>query len=373
MRILRSANALIAQQSEALRQALWSDLGNGDTIRVTPAADDEAEAEMVVRRIAAHASSSGARSYSDFAILYRGNHQAQVFETALRAQGIAYDISGGQSMFERTEIKDIVAYLRLIANDDDDPAFLRAVTTPKRGVGADHARATRRHRGARARRASSRRRSRPSSRRACPARQREALREFCTLDQRPALPRRARARGPPARRAPRAASATRRGSSTRSTSAMRSRAARACAISSTGSARKGEADDRNLLELTQTMALITMLENRDGEGVDAVRLSTLHAAKGLEFPHVFIVGLEEGILPHRESIDAGDVDEERRLMYVGVTRAQQSLHLSWCRARKRAGETRRLPAVALHRRARAGGPALLPTRRCTGAKRRRRR
>ena len=81
-----------------------------------------------------------------------------------------------------------------------------------------------------------------------------------------------------------------------------------------------------------------MLENRDGEGADAVRLSTLHAAKGLEFPHVFIVGLEEGILPHRESVDAGDVEEERRLMYVGVTRAQQSLHLSWCRARKRAGE-----------------------------------
>ena len=103
-------------------------------------------------------------------------------------------------------------------------------------------------------------------------------------------------------------------------------------------ARKGEADERNLLELTQTIALITMLEGRDGEDVDAVRLSTLHAAKGLEFPHVFLVGLEEGVLPHREAIDAGDVDEERRLMYVGVTRAQHSLHLSWCRTRKRAGE-----------------------------------
>jgi len=101
--------------------------------------------------------------------------------------------------------------------------------------------------------------------------------------------------------------------------------------------RKGETDNRNLLELTQMVALITMLENRD-DGGDVVHLSTLHAAKGLEFPHVFIVGLEEGILPHRETIDAGDVDEERRLMYVGVTRAQQSLHLSWCRTRKRAGE-----------------------------------
>jgi ATP-dependent DNA helicase Rep len=103
-------------------------------------------------------------------------------------------------------------------------------------------------------------------------------------------------------------------------------------------ARKGEADQRNLLELTQLVALITMLESRDGEAPDAVRLSTLHAAKGLEFPHVFMVGLEEGVLPHREAIDAGNVEEERRLMYVGVTRAQRALHLSWCRRRKRAGE-----------------------------------
>ena len=106
------------------------------------------------------------------------------------------------------------------------------------------------------------------------------------------------------------------------------------------------------------VALITMLEGRDGERADAVRLSTLHAAKGLEFPHVFLVGLEEGILPHREAIDAGNVDEERRLMYVGLTRAQQTLHLSYCRTRKRAGEKVDVRAVALPRRAGAGGSAL---------------
>jgi ATP-dependent DNA helicase Rep len=102
--------------------------------------------------------------------------------------------------------------------------------------------------------------------------------------------------------------------------------------------RKGEVDGRNLLELTQMIALVTRLEDREGESGDAVRLSTLHAAKGLEFPHVFLVGLEEGLLPHREAIEAGNVDEERRLMYVGVTRAERTLHLSYCRTRKRAGE-----------------------------------
>src|ERR1700681_3618787 len=98
------------------------------------------------------------------------------------------------------------------------------------------------------------------------------------------------------------------------------------------------ASDRNLLELTQMVALITMLEGQEGNAPDAVRLSTLHAAKGLEFRHVFMVGVEEGILPHRESVASGSVEEERRLMYVGMTRAQRSLQLSWCRRRKRAGE-----------------------------------
>ena len=112
MRILRSANALIAHNPKLFDKRLWSELGHGDTMRVAPAADDEAEAELVLRACAAHKFEHRA-TYADYAILYRGNHQARVFETALRAQSVPYEISGGQSLFERPEIKDIVAYLRL--------------------------------------------------------------------------------------------------------------------------------------------------------------------------------------------------------------------------------------------------------------------
>ena len=135
VRILRSANALIASNPKLFDKKLWSEHGHGDPIRISPAADDEAEAESVVRRLIAHRFEHRGR-YRDYAILYRGNHQAKPFEQALREQSVPYEISGGQSYFERVEIKDLVAYLRLIANDDDDPAFIRAVTTPKRGIGA---------------------------------------------------------------------------------------------------------------------------------------------------------------------------------------------------------------------------------------------
>jgi len=274
--------------------------------------------------------------YSDFAILYRGNHQAQVFETALRAKSIAYDISGGQSMFDRTEIKDIVAYLRLVANDDDDPAFLRAVGAPRRGIGQTTlARlgdiAAKRHESLFAAAFA------PELAAAVPARQQEALAEFCALVN----DLRYRAEREPAKRLlDELMTGIRYESWLVDTLDKRDAIARGKSVRDFVDwlARKGESDGRNLVELTQHIALINMLENRGDAEADNVRLSTLHAAKGLEFPHVFIVGLEEGILPHRESIDAGDVDEERRLMYVGVTRAQQSLHLSWCKARKRAGE-----------------------------------
>jgi ATP-dependent DNA helicase Rep len=334
VRILRCANALITHNAKLFDKRLWSDHGHGDTIRVTPAANEESEAELVVHRLSAHRFEHRGR-WSDYAILYRGNHQARVFETALRAQNVPYAISGGQSYFDRSEIKDIVAYLRLVANEDDDPAFIRAVTVPRRGVG--QATLKRLSEVAAAQGGSLFAAvSSPQLREGAPAKARDELEKLCALVN----DLRHRASREPARRLLGelvarvgyedwlVATLDRRDAEARCKSV-------ADFIDWLG--RKGDADRKTLVDLVQMIALITMLEGREGEDVDAVRLSTLHAAKGLEFPHVFIVGVEEGILPHRESIDAGSIDEERRLMYVGVTRAERSLHLSYCSTRKRAG------------------------------------
>jgi len=336
VRILRSANALIGNNPKLFEKKLWSEHGHGDAIRVTPAADDEAEAEGVVRRLLAHRFEHRGR-YRDYAILYRGNHQAKLFEQQLRLQNVPYEISGGQSYFERAEIRDIVAYLRLIANDDDDPAFVRAVTTPKRGIGA----ATLAKLGAigGARHASLFAAVFDNEAAAAiPGRQREILDGFCTMIN--DLRYRA-AREPASRLLDELVAAIGYEDFLTATCDRKQAQSRWRSVRDFVGwlSTKGEADRRSLLELTQTIALITMLEGQDERDADAVRLSTLHAAKGLEFPHVFLVGLEEGLLPHREAVANGSVDEERRLMYVGITRAQRSLHLSFCRRRRRAGES----------------------------------
>ena len=333
-RILKAANSLIAHNPKTFEKRLWSELGTGDPSHVTPMRDDEFEAESVVMRIAAHRAQHRTRN-SDYAILYRGNHQARAFEQHLRNLRIPYRVSGGQSYFERAEIKDLTAYLRLIANSDDDPALIRAITTPRRGIGAQTLETLGAYAGDRKINMFEAVFELGLAQRLKPA-QLAPLRTFCDFINRMAE----RADGESAEsvlkdlvKAIDYRSYLADNFETRDAENRWDNVQKFVGWLSG----KSSAEDKTLLELAQTVALMSMLDGRDDAG-DAVSLSTIHAAKGLEFPFVFLVGIEEGILPHRESIDAGKVDEERRLMYVAITRARRQLFLSYCQKRRRGKE-----------------------------------
>ncbi|MFP5410461.1 MAG: UvrD-helicase domain-containing protein [Gammaproteobacteria bacterium] len=336
VRILKAANSLIANNPKLFEKRLWSDLGHGDPIQVMPTKDDEHEAESVVMRLLSH-KFQHRTEWRDYAILYRGNYQARIFEQALRNEKVPYQLSGGQSFFDKSEIKDVIAYLRLIANGDDDPAFIRAVTTPKRGIGA----ATLEKLGQVAATLHVSLFEAVFSAAAAAQigeRQLAPLVEFCHFINRFE----ARVVREPAGEVLNDLLKSigyenylfdqddQRAAQSRWDNVLEFAA---------WIAKKGEEDEKNLLQLTQTIALITLLEGREEEEPNMVRLSTLHAAKGLEFGHVFLVGVEENILPHRDAVDEGRLEEERRLMYVGVTRAKKSLTLTYCARRKRARET----------------------------------
>jgi ATP-dependent DNA helicase Rep len=332
-RILKVANHLINHNTKVFEKSLWSDHGIGDPIRIYAARDDEHEAESAVMKLMAHKFEHRTR-YADYAILYRSNHLSRCFEEQLRVQRVPYTVSGGTSFFERAEIKDIIAYLRLIANRDDDPAFIRAITTPKRGVGNTTLEKLGSIAGARhislfdaAYEIETRNELQP--------RQYEELMLFCNFINRI----QDRADSEPCEALlDELMRAINYEAWLYDTLDPRQADARWENVQEfTGwLKRKSQADEKSLIAMVQTVALITMLEGKDQEP-DAVTLSTLHAAKGLEFPHVFIVGAEEEILPFRES-DEKQIEEERRLMYVGVTRAQRSLQISYCNRRKRANE-----------------------------------
>jgi ATP-dependent DNA helicase Rep len=335
VRILKAANNVISHNEKLFDKTLWSELGHGDPIHVTACKDNEVEAESVIMRLQAHRFEHRGK-FKDYAILYRSNHLARLLETHLRNHRIPYLLSGGQSFFDKAEIKDITSYLRLLANEDDDPAFIRAATTPKRGIGAATLQVLGTYAGERhislfeaafeegfAQRVQ--------------ARQLEPLLTFCQFINR--LQHRA-ASEPAQQVLPDLIKAIDYESYLYDAEEERTAQTRwgnVCEFAEWIN-RKGEADGKTLVDLVQSIALINMLDKQNDEDYDAVQLSTLHAAKGLEYKHVFLVGVEEGILPHRESLDAVKLQEERRLMYVGITRAQRSLHISYCEKRKQARE-----------------------------------
>ncbi|MBK8893463.1 MAG: UvrD-helicase domain-containing protein [Propionivibrio sp.] len=336
VRILKAANALIAHNEKLFDKKLWSDLGHGDPITVTVCKDSEKEAESVAMKLQAHKFEHRG-TYADYAVLYRGNFQARALEQQLRDQRVPYVLSGGQSFFDKAEIKDITAYLRLLANSDDDPAFIRAVTTPRRGVGGATLEALGTYAGERHLSLFAAVFEAGIVQRVQP-RQLAPLLEFCEFINR--LEYRA-TREPVEPVMDTLLTAIGYEAWLHDEDDKRIALARWENVLELAKwlVKKGEEDGKSLIELTQTIALINLLDKQeDGSRPDAVQLSTLHAAKGLEFKHVFLIGVEEGMLPHRESQDADKIEEERRLMYVGITRAQRSLHLSYCEKRKQGRE-----------------------------------
>jgi ATP-dependent DNA helicase Rep len=340
--ILAAANRLIEHNPHLFDKRLWSELGTGDPLRVLTTRNEEHEAQRVVSEILHHRFKQRSR-YADYAILYRGNHQARIFEQVLREHRIPYLLNGGTSFFERSEVRDLMAYLRLLVNPDDNSAFLRTVNTPRREIGpasieklADFA--GRRDIGLLAA-CGEPELGRHLSRNAL-----TRLRGFAdwivgtSAEARSEAPRRLVQRivedtgyaqwlGEGAKD-PRAA--RRRLNNLDELAGWLQRLADD----------QGQGKQRDLAEIVSQLSLMGILERgeEDDASQDGVRLMTLHAAKGLEFPHVFLVGMEEGFLPHRTSLEDGNIEEERRLAYVGVTRAQRTLTFSLAATRRRYGE-----------------------------------
>lgn len=341
-RILRTANILIANNPHLFDKTLFSEIPDGEMLKVITAKNEEHEAEKVVGELIAHRFLNNT-AYKDYAILYRGNHQSRLFEKALMQNRIPYKISGGTSFFSRTEIKDIMAYLRLLTNPDDDNAFLRIVNTPRREIGpvtleklgtyanmrgkslfaASFELGLEQHLSGRGLEALQRftrwivELSDNAERGDTVAAVRQLVRDINYEDwlyETSASPKAAEMR-------------------------MKNVSDLYSWITADLEGDNYDQEVKTLKEVVQRLTLRDMMERgEDDDDADQVQLMTLHASKGLEFPYVYLIGTEEGILPHQTSIDEDNVEEERRLAYVGITRAQKELTFTLCKERRQFGE-----------------------------------
>lgn len=336
-RILHVANTLIAHNPHLFEKTLWSALGVGDPLRVLYCKNEQDEALQVTMDLMNHKLRHG-KQYGDYAILYRGNHQSHLFEKMLHQHGIGYRLSGGQSWFLRAEIKDVFAYLKLLCNPEDDAAFLRAIRTPKRGIGDNSLEALATY--AQTQKKSLYDCASHLALAHCMAdKQRMALYEFkrwmgdikLRLNHEPPV--------------------------TVLREMVRDSGYEAYLYEQHDSPIKAQkclenvedlldwilrllAKDvkQSLAEVIHKLIVIDLMEQGDQHAPDCVQLMTLHASKGLEFPYVYLVGMEEELLPHRVSIEGNHIEEERRLTYVGITRAQRDLCFSLVKQRRRGGE-----------------------------------
>ncbi|MBK6925828.1 MAG: UvrD-helicase domain-containing protein [Thermomonas sp.] len=334
-RVLRAANALIANNPHEHPKTLWSDAADGERIRVWECRDAAHEAEKVAAEIQFTAQKHAA-PWSEFCILFRGNHQSRALEKSLQLLRIPYHLSGGTAFLDRGEVKDALAWLRLLANPDDDAAFLRAVAAPNRGVGATSL-AKLAELAAHAHLPLARAAESMAVAKQLPARAANALQGFTDI---------VRGLRGDARTLPPAELVRRLNERSGLLAALRA----LCKDEAQFQARR-----RNLDELAdwfdgprtsgpgELAAALALLSHADkGDAGNQVRLMSMHAAKGLEFRFVFIVGVEDGNLPHEASIEEGRIDEERRLLYVGITRAREQLWLSHASQAQRWGDRLRL-------------------------------
>lgn len=338
-RILRVANQLISNNPHVFDKKLWSAMGEGDPIRVIGCRDEEHESEKVVSELLYHKLKHQA-SFRDYAILYRSNHQSRPIERVLREHNVPYFLTGGTSFFSRVEVKDIMAYLRLLANQDDDNAFLRVINTPRRGIGASTLQTLGNYAAER----------KTSLFGACFE---MGLTEQLSDKAMGNLQHFSHWLVDIADRA-------KRGNLIEAIKDMveeinyRAWLEEICGDPNQAQRRmenveelmvwieriiEQDTEEKTIGDIAARLTLMDILDRQADENeADAVHLMTLHAAKGLEFPHVFIVGMEEEILPHRTSIEEDSIEEERRLAYVGITRAQRSLVMTMANSRKRYGE-----------------------------------
>ncbi|MGF1784471.1 DNA helicase Rep [Photobacterium swingsii] len=341
-RILRTANILIANNPHIFEKALFSEIPDGELLKVITAKNEEHEAEKVVGELIAHRFLNNTQ-YKDYSILYRGNHQSRLFEKALMQNRIPYKISGGTSFFSRAEIKDIMAYLRLLTNQDDDNAFLRVVNTPRREIGpvtleklgtyanmrgkslfaASFEMGLEQHLTGRGLESLQRftrwvvELADNAERGDTVAAVRQLVRDIHYEDwlyETSPSPKAAEMR-------------------------MKNVSDLYSWITADLEGDNYDQEVKTLKEVVQRLTLRDMMERgEDDDEADQVQLMTLHASKGLEFPYVYLVGAEEGILPHQTSVDEDNVEEERRLAYVGITRAQKELTFTLCKERRQYGE-----------------------------------
>lgn len=339
--ILQTANGLIRNNPRRRPKELWSALGEGEKVRLIAMPDDKTEAEFIVNEICAR-QLSGEVPWESVAIIYRTNAQSRLLETQLRKLNVPYRLVGGKSFFDRREVKDFLAYLKVLINLDDDTSLLRIINTPARGISDATVQLALQY----------------------------SVEQKCSLHQALIAPALQTELGD------RAASAVSRflefvdDYETRLFAFQADYAAvmldmmEACRYfddlkRSCRTAEEGEERERAVREVIS--GLKDFQESSQGEprefidqlSLDSdwaqrnkdkkeqgqgVTLITMHAVKGLEFPHVYIIGLEEGILPHTRSKEEGTIDEERRLLYVGITRAQRTLALTYCHSRRKHGE-----------------------------------